>query len=56
MQKLAVLLCCVVAALGASIDAEFGLPEIQNGGVHWALIVAGSNGYYNYRHQVKGTM
>jgi len=21
-------------------------------GVHWALIVAGSNGWYNYRHQV----
>jgi len=22
-------------------------------GKHWALIVAGSNGFYNYRHQVR---
>ena len=21
-------------------------------GVHWALIIAGSSGYFNYRHQV----
>ena len=24
----------------------------EQGGVHWALLVAGSNGWYNYRHQV----
>lgn len=24
---------------------------LKNGGVHWALIVAGSAGWYNYRHQ-----
>lgn len=25
--------------------------ELPNGGKHWALIVAGSNGWFNYRHQ-----
>ena len=25
---------------------------LEDDGVHWALIVAGSNGWYNYRHQV----
>ena len=25
----------------------------DNDGVHWALIVAGSNGWDNYRHQVQ---
>lgn len=28
---------------------EFEQPE--KGGQHWALLVAGSNGYFNYRHQ-----
>jgi len=26
--------------------------ELENGGKIWALLVAGSNEYYNYRHQV----
>ena len=26
--------------------------ELKNNGLHWALLVAGSNGWYNYRHQV----
>ncbi|CAD5116023.1 DgyrCDS4956 [Dimorphilus gyrociliatus] len=25
--------------------------QLPNGGEHWALIVAGSNGWFNYRHQ-----
>ena len=25
-------------------------------GKHWALLVAGSNGWYNYRHQVGGLL
>jgi len=34
-----------------------GLPSSGSGhddtaGVNWALIVAGSSGWYNYRHQV----
>lgn len=26
--------------------------ETEGGGVRWAVLVAGSNGYGNYRHQV----
>ncbi len=26
--------------------------KTKTGGVHWALVIAGSSGYYNYRHQV----
>ncbi|CAE1307646.1 LGMN [Acanthosepion pharaonis] len=33
------------------LDSLSPLPELENGGVHWAVIVAGSNGWYNYRHQ-----
>lgn len=33
------------------LDNLSPLPELENGGVHWAVIVAGSNGWYNYRHQ-----
>ncbi|XP_041070235.1 legumain [Carcharodon carcharias] len=27
------------------------LEELENGGKHWVVLVAGSNGWYNYRHQ-----
>lgn len=48
------IICCT------STTAIFvrGIPELPrggilpNGGKIWALLVAGSNGYYNYRHQV----
>uniref|UniRef100_A0A5F9CFH5 Legumain n=1 Tax=Oryctolagus cuniculus TaxID=9986 RepID=A0A5F9CFH5_RABIT len=37
-------------ALG--IDAiTVGVDSPENGGKHWVVIVAGSNGWYNYRHQ-----
>ena len=36
-----------VDALPSSLEGQD-----DNGGVHWALIVAGSNDWYNYRHQV----
>jgi len=26
--------------------------SLKDGGKHWALLVAGSNGFENYRHQV----
>ena len=39
----------IVTAADAFMDeAEGGLP---NGGKIWVLLVAGSRGYYNYRHQ-----
>ena len=31
---------------------EFRLPKLKDDGVHWALLVAGSSGWMNYRHQV----
>ena len=42
------LLCIVVVALANTEDTG----NDNAVGKHWALIVAGSNGYYNYRHQV----
>lgn len=50
MQALTVL--CLSAFIALSLSQGDGkLPFLKNGGKHWALIVAGSNGYYNYRHQ-----
>ncbi|XP_060117840.1 legumain [Heteronotia binoei] len=43
--KAAILLGCI---LGIS---AFPLEDPEDGGKHWVLIVAGSNGWYNYRHQ-----
>uniref|UniRef100_A0A8D0GPE7 Legumain n=1 Tax=Sphenodon punctatus TaxID=8508 RepID=A0A8D0GPE7_SPHPU len=43
--KIAVLLGCI---LGIS---TFPLDDPEDGGKHWVVIVAGSNGWYNYRHQ-----
>jgi len=45
-----VLLSCT---LGIS---TFPLEEPEDGGKHWVVIVAGSNGWYNYRHQVRTHM
>lgn len=52
----------VAAFVHAAYGADFLMyknPEdmkieknLPNGGKHWALIVAGSNGWFNYRHQV----
>uniref|UniRef100_A0A8C5GKT0 Legumain n=1 Tax=Gouania willdenowi TaxID=441366 RepID=A0A8C5GKT0_GOUWI len=43
------------ALLGLSLGLVCGFPspleEVEDGGKHWVLIVAGSNGWYNYRHQ-----
>lgn len=45
--KVAVLLSLVLGA-GA---AHIGVNDPEDGGKHWVVIVAGSNGWYNYRHQ-----
>ncbi|XP_014666763.1 PREDICTED: legumain-like [Priapulus caudatus] len=47
---LCMLLSVALAAITNSFVRENVIEESQVG-VHWALIVAGSNGYYNYRHQ-----
>ncbi|XP_028251568.1 legumain [Parambassis ranga] len=42
----------LLALLGLSTGLVFGFPAQEpEGGKHWVVIVAGSNGWYNYRHQ-----
>ncbi|XP_054256111.1 legumain [Indicator indicator] len=43
--KAVVLLVCAVGI------STFPMEEPEDGGKHWVVIVAGSNGWYNYRHQ-----
>jgi len=40
---------CVLSPVNAFSSLE---RQDESNGVHWALIVAGSNQWYNYRHQV----
>ena len=65
MQKLISTLCCLVIAKH-TVNGDNALRFFPNNanseldgilangqqGEHWALLVAGSNGWYNYRHQV----
>ena len=52
------LLLCTFVSLGFSFGAiVHDISDIENvlkhdGGKHWALIIAGSNTWMNYRHQV----
>lgn len=40
--------------LGLSLGLVESFPSQEpDGGKHWVVIVAGSNGWYNYRHQVR---
>lgn len=41
----------VLLGLGLGLVQPLPLQEPE-GGKHWVVIVAGSNGWYNYRHQV----
>lgn len=45
--EVAVLLSVVLGAGAVTVD------DPEDGGKHWVVIVAGSNGWYNYRHQVR---
>lgn len=41
--------------LGLSLGLVNAFPTAEpDNGKHWVVIVAGSNGWYNYRHQVSG--
>lgn len=42
-------LIAITLILGLAQEAVLA----QDQGVNWALLVAGSNEYYNYRHQVR---
>ena len=54
MKTLIAFLALCAVALGATVfEFEQALEQApKNDGKHWVLIAAGSNGYYNYRHQV----
>ncbi|XP_072221129.1 legumain [Leuresthes tenuis] len=41
----------VLLGLVAGLVVGFPSAETENGGKKWVVIVAGSNGWYNYRHQ-----
>ena len=41
----------VASNAAAAVDALMDFGELPNGGKIWVLLVAGSRGYYNYRHQ-----
>lgn len=40
-----------VVTLINGLPQNFDLPKLKDDGVHWAFLVAGSNGWMNYRHQ-----
>lgn len=45
-----------LALLGLSLGLVGALPSQKpEDGKNWVVIVAGSNGWYNYRHQVRGS-
>ena len=60
-MKIYVLLSCLVQLATCrvafnSIDDYFNDVKVtKEGGKHWALIVAGSAEWYNYRHQVSAS-
>jgi glycosylphosphatidylinositol transamidase (GPIT) subunit GPI8 len=47
--RVALLLSLVLGIAAVSI----GVDDPEDTGKHWVVIVAGSNGWYNYRHQVR---
>ena len=53
MKCLSFLFILVVSTIVTATDAFMDEAEgdLPNGGKIWVLLVAGSRGYYNYRHQ-----
>ncbi|RLN01097.1 uncharacterized protein C2845_PM06G03740 [Panicum miliaceum] len=51
------LLLLLSAASGARWQDFLRLPSEGDGaaGTRWAILIAGSNGYYNYRHQASSS-
>lgn len=44
----------LLAVVGLSLGLVKAVPtKLPNDGKNWVVIVAGSNGWYNYRHQVR---
>lgn len=47
----------LLVLLGLSLELVNSFPSQEpEGAKHWVVIVAGSNGWYNYRHQVRGSV
>lgn len=45
------------ALFGLSLGLVTAFPSQEpDGGKHWVVLVAGSNSWYNYRHQVREVM
>lgn len=54
LPPLALLLVLVVTVAHARLEPTIRLPSDDDTvGTRWAVLVAGSNGYQNYRHQVR---
>ena len=47
---LAIVLALATVAMGAVLKPS-DIPAIPEGGKLWVVLAAGSDGYYNYRHQ-----
>jgi legumain len=45
----------VSAVAGARWQEFLRLPSEHVVGTRWAVLIAGSNGYYNYRHQARAS-
>ena len=50
MKTIFLTLCVAAAAMGMSLKAS-DIPAIPEGGKLWVVLAAGSDGWYNYRHQ-----
>jgi len=51
MRIILLAFCCIGVSYSKYIGKNDANSYVENEGKHWALIVAGSSGYYNYRHQ-----
>ncbi|PIO14298.1 hypothetical protein AB205_0115120, partial [Aquarana catesbeiana] len=47
LKMFSVMLFLGLAVLASSMPID----DPEDGGKHWVVLVAGSNGWYNYRHQ-----
>jgi glycosylphosphatidylinositol transamidase (GPIT) subunit GPI8 len=50
MKVFILTLCLASAALGAVLKPS-DIPAVPEGGKLWVVLAAGSDGWYNYRHQ-----
>ena len=51
IEKLFIFLCVATLSKAFMIPNDFAKDVPDNGGKIWVVLVAGSNEYFNYRHQ-----